>query len=425
MVYIDYNEEGKSTLIKFNDDEKINLLPMILKQVEVIGEEAFAEYNSLVSIYIPDNVKQIKKGAFRECSRLAQVRLPSGLECIEDEVFMGCTSLPCVELPTTVKTIGNNSFKGCSHLSEINLPKRMRLIGVAGFNMCSNLREIDLPGNVEIGSCAFMESGLTSVIVPRDVKLNGEYIFSDTKLCEAFVLGGKTLPYGTFNNCTLLEQVELPEGLETIQAWAFSGCTYLNRIQLPESVHNICTRAFENSAISTINFPEKLKMIGSKAFAGCKYLSEANLVNDDVNVYPEAFDSSVRINYSKPNKRIFNYLIDKIESNQDLKEKDKRHMTSLIKYILDEHIDTSSNISSSNAEKKDIIVNSDGILEECDIKEVEQNETDEQNKNIQQTETVEQDKSETIPGEDELMKKLRFIVEQYKNNNDNNNTQGL
>ncbi len=68
-------------------------------------------------------------------------------------------------------------------------------------------------------------------------------------------------------------EIELPEGLETIEDEAFSMTIHLKRINFPETLKSIGESAFYGSGLRMIEFPKtsNLKRIESKAFASCNF----------------------------------------------------------------------------------------------------------------------------------------------------------
>lgn len=78
--------------------------------VKRIGDFAFAAYEQLISIRIPDSVTEIGYSAFQHCLRLNSITFPSNLESIENYAFWGCVSLPDITIPDSVISIGKNSF---------------------------------------------------------------------------------------------------------------------------------------------------------------------------------------------------------------------------------------------------------------------------------------------------------------------------
>lgn len=92
---------------------------IIPEGVKEIGNDAFAELSSLVSVVIPESVKKIGENAFRWCPSLASVTIPEGVKEIAFCLFGSCTSLASITIPSSVKRICEGAFDGCTSLSEI------------------------------------------------------------------------------------------------------------------------------------------------------------------------------------------------------------------------------------------------------------------------------------------------------------------
>ena len=73
----------------------------------------------------------------------------------------------------------------------------------------------------------------------------------------------------TFNYCSELKNVTIPESVKTIEQYAFRGCTNLKSINIPDNVETIGAGAFMNCGLETIEFGRnsKLTSIGSRAFS--------------------------------------------------------------------------------------------------------------------------------------------------------------
>ena len=84
----------------------------------------------------------------------------------------------------------------------------------------------------------------------------------------------KRIKEATFENCTKLQEVIIPEGLTEIADKAFSGCSNLQRVIIPNTVKRIGSKAFENcSELTEIHISSKVTTIGYGAFRGCKKLA--------------------------------------------------------------------------------------------------------------------------------------------------------
>ena len=257
-----------------------------------IGEWAFYECTSLVSIVIPNSVTTIGRSAFYECTSLASVEIPNSLTSIEDETFYGCSSLTgnitipnsvtkigesafygcngltgSLTIPNSVTTIGDHAFEGCSGFSgNLTIGNSVTTIGVEAFYRCTGFRGSLTIGNsvTTIGEMAFSGYQGTNdegeyvadymrftgeLVIPNSVTWIGDEAF---KMCNGFT-GGLTISnsvttigYGTFNMCSGFSgNLNIPNSVTTIESGAFSLCYgFADTLRIPNSVRSIAGSAF-------------------------------------------------------------------------------------------------------------------------------------------------------------------------------------
>ncbi len=89
--------------------------------VTSVGDDAFADCATLVSVSVKGGVTSVGAYAFSGCTRLSSLDLAgaSNLASIEIGAFRGCSSVPSVTVPAKVVTIGNLAFEGCGMLTNI------------------------------------------------------------------------------------------------------------------------------------------------------------------------------------------------------------------------------------------------------------------------------------------------------------------
>lgn len=153
----------------------------ITYSVTGIGDYAFNDCTSLLSIHIPDGVTSIGYGAFRGCSSWSgDITIPDGITSIEGSAFAGCSSLTSIKIPNSVTSIEDYAFDACSSLTSINIPDGLNSIGEYVFYRCTSLPSITLPNGVtSIGPMAFGHcSSLTSIKIPNGVTSIGYWAFS-------------------------------------------------------------------------------------------------------------------------------------------------------------------------------------------------------------------------------------------------------
>ncbi len=105
------------------------------------------------------------------------------------------------------------------------------------------------------------EAGLQEIVIPASVVEVGRNLWNET--------GGG----GAFQNCTALTSVVFEgDNLSKINLNTFNGCSALSSIELPESLEKIEYNAFDDcSALKSIVIPDKVTYIGEGAFNYCIY----------------------------------------------------------------------------------------------------------------------------------------------------------
>jgi len=87
--------------------------------VTAIGEAAFIDSHSLISVLIPNSVTSIGNMAFAMCNDLTSVTIPNSVISIGELAFDHCTSLQTVNIGNSVTSIGNLAFGMCYNLTTV------------------------------------------------------------------------------------------------------------------------------------------------------------------------------------------------------------------------------------------------------------------------------------------------------------------
>ncbi|WP_052079463.1 leucine-rich repeat protein [Porphyromonas sp. COT-108 OH2963] len=193
----------------------------------------------------------ITYGVFIDCKTLVSIKLPNTLKNIGKYAFTKCTSLKNVLVPNSLKEIHSYAFEECVELEEVSLPEGLRVIGARAFSYCKSISSITIPSTISVWEDSSFErcQSLTSIIIKEGVNKVGRYAFWD---------------------CPYLQHVTLPQSIKQIDKGAFRGCEILQTLQFPDGITIIGEEAFlDCESLSEIKLPSELERIGKMAFRGC------------------------------------------------------------------------------------------------------------------------------------------------------------
>ena len=250
--------------------------------VTSIGEEAFYNCDSIVSVTIPRGVTSIGASAFKDCNELEKVTFSDTIESIGSRAFDNCELLKEAILPKSVKTIGQYAFCNCYDLEKVVIPEGVTSIGYHAFEDCDKLTELTLPSSLSsAGEGIFYHcSRLTKVTIKNGASTIGTYAFQDCTELEEVTIPGSltTIGENSFSGCKSLTKVTIGNGVKNINSRAFDNCEFLKEIILPESINTIGQYAFCNCYdLSKAVIPEGVTSIGYHAFEDCDKLTELTL----------------------------------------------------------------------------------------------------------------------------------------------------
>jgi len=233
--------------------------------------QAFYKSTNVENLILPNTLITIGEEMFYQ-SKLKTVVIPANATTIGNSAFEQCASLISIDIPANVETIGTAAFKGCSSLTTVTFEKESQLKTISGgysnpnyygvFSDCTALTSIKIPASVKtIEEAAFKGcSSLATVTFEKGSQLK--------------TIGGDSYSSGAFSDCTALTSIEIPASVETIEAAAFRGCSKLATVTFEKASQlKTISTAFSSCPIISIEIPASVETIETSAFRGCSKLA--------------------------------------------------------------------------------------------------------------------------------------------------------
>lgn len=331
--------EGKATITGYTGAGGYITIPSSVGgyTTVAIGQYAFNNGNSLISVTIPSSVAYIGLYAFADCKYMTSVIIPEGVKSIDWYAFIGCISLSSITLPSTLVSIGNNAFQRCTSLTSAVLPSNMVTVTKGIFTECTSLASITIPSSVEvIKDYAFESTALTSIVIPSSVSSIEYAAFANCPSLEAIYFKGNApsiganwvynhnldltlyyyegasgfttptwdgvktvalpadLDYRTMNANSEVEitgyhgsggAVIIPSVIEgkpvtSIGDRAFYYCDTITSVSIPEGITHVGDRVFDHcTSLTSVMVPSTVTTMGISAFEGCTSMVSANIPN--------------------------------------------------------------------------------------------------------------------------------------------------
>ena len=129
-------------------------------------------------------------------------------------------------------------------------------------------------GSYKIGSGAFSSSKIKRASIGKGtLSLGGDPITTPNEW---------SVGQGCFSGCSDLYSLVLDKNIQCIKSESFQDCTSLEYVLLPDELNTIGANAFAGSAMKTITIPAKMRNWGRAVFQGMHNLSDVYLLASDI-----------------------------------------------------------------------------------------------------------------------------------------------
>ena len=230
-----------------------------------IGNSAFYECKKLVTVNIPDSIKEINKYAFQGCTSLSSVNFAEGthLKMLDSSIFAGCTSLIEFKLPKS--DTAKDLFGSSSAVKKFTLAKDALLSDgvLVGLTSCEEFV-------VEEGNTSFVAEGGVLYNKNKSTLIRYPQSKADTSFAvpEGVTQIGDSSTQSAFFGASNLTSVSIPASVRTIGAAAFYNCNALTNIDflVAKDGNNfdlsIGEDAFGYSGLTSIVIPARVAAVG-------------------------------------------------------------------------------------------------------------------------------------------------------------------
>lgn len=159
-----------------------------------------------------------------------------------------------------------------------------------------DLNKVVLTDNKIPNSALRYKTTLQEVILPQNLETIDEYAFDQCKSLKKVIFPKtlKTLQREAFSECPISDGLQLPKNVTDIGILAFDYLQ-VSEITFPDSLRTIGEMAFRYSKLANITFPDSLQSIGNNAFYGCEQLQQVIFSKSIKTIGSNAFNQCFRL----------------------------------------------------------------------------------------------------------------------------------
>ena len=187
-------------------------------------------------------------------------------------MFDRCYKLVSLTLPNELKRLPRQFVSRCPLLVNLQIGNNVTTIDDYSLHDNPYLLSLTIPeGVTTMGRDACANNGIEELTLPNSLNTIDYFTFSNNTNLKTihFGTGLKEIAYGAFQGCSSLQNLDMStSNIENIQTYAFNRCTSLASVNFPSSLRQIYGNAFsETPALQAVTFNDGLDGIGGAAFS--------------------------------------------------------------------------------------------------------------------------------------------------------------
>jgi putative surface protein bspA-like len=277
-------KEGETSLAS-------GIVTVSMPSLETVGVGLFRNCTALESVTLNNNLKALGSYMFANCTALKNITLPEELTYMNTYTFQN-SGLTSIVIPSKVEHMGKtadtaattsevvNLFDGCESLTSVTLPAGLLTMGSYVFRNCTSLVKVTysgyegeynaLPETLSIlGSSSFANCAFDNISIPEALKSTNSSVFSGCNLVRVAYNAIAMTTTGVLKDMTNLTQVVFGDKVESLPGHSFYGCVNLQNVTLPDSIETIAYGAFRDcNAMTEIVLGKNVILDGGCVFWG-------------------------------------------------------------------------------------------------------------------------------------------------------------
>lgn len=244
-----------------------------------LGDHAFEDNKQLYNVQIGKGLRSISVGAFYGCSAIEELVIPDNIENIESGAFLDCTNIRKLYFGMGVKNMGNNIFNtknleildyqaeslpsiiflDYSKLEQLTIGPHVKELYTS---RCTNLKTVFFNAEELKTTDLFLRTSVENVVFGPDVRI---------------------IPDRTFQYCSKIKEITLPDGLLTLGTAAFMDCSSLQKLIVGKALKNVGSLPFFGSGLQEVYY--NATDANASIFGGCNALTQI-IIGPDVQSVP-------------------------------------------------------------------------------------------------------------------------------------------
>lgn len=223
---------------------------------------------------LPSTLVRLRGSVFNGCAKLTTINFPDALELIGTTCFSSCSKLLSVSFgfgSGAQLELSSSVFMACGSLHTAIIGDRVIALPYQCFSDCRELKNLTLPNTLTtLGNSCLASTGL-SEFDNLNIETMGNGVFaSSLKLVRVNVPNVKKIGNTCFNNCPLLESINIGEYVTELPANFLVTNYLIKQYVVPPLVEKTGSYCFTSvNGLVYLELPAPLNSVTAPLLSNC------------------------------------------------------------------------------------------------------------------------------------------------------------